>query len=274
MKLDIKKFDIKSIPDDATVVLCAARRSGKSYFMRNLMYEKRDFPLAIIISETEQANKFYQTFCPKKFLHYKYSRELIARILARQKKVVKQYKRDIKLYGSSRIDPRILIILDDISSDPQYNMHSEFKKLFVIGRHYHTSCYLCINSPKAITTTIRDNTDIIVMFKSNNYNMRKRLYESYSVFPTQQSFNQVLDMTTGDYKCLIINNAGSSTNLQDIVFWYKAIDPGAFHFGDKQFWADNESSDDDSDEDEDEFDQTKLVQKKNSNPFTVQLDEL
>ena len=42
------------------------------------------------------------------------------------------------------------------------------------------------------------------------------------MFPTFESFAQVMDQCTENYECLVINNNAKSNKLQDQIFWYKA----------------------------------------------------
>ena len=62
--LKIKRFDIKSMPDNVTIAMIAKRASGKSYLTREILFHKRDIPTTIAISKTEKLNKFYADFIP------------------------------------------------------------------------------------------------------------------------------------------------------------------------------------------------------------------
>ena len=65
---------------------------------------------------------------------------------------------------------------------------------------------------------------------------RKRIYENYAgMFPTFESFCQVMDQCTENYECLVINNNAKSNKLQDQIFWYKASPHGNFKLGSKEF---------------------------------------
>jgi hypothetical protein len=80
---------------------------------------------------------------------------------------------------------------------------------------------------------------------------RKRIYENYAgMFPTFESFCQVMDQCTENYECLVINNNSKSNKLQDQIFWYKAEPHGSFRLGSKEFWEiSKEINSDDDDED-------------------------
>jgi hypothetical protein len=55
------------------------------------------------------------------------------------------------------------------------------------------------------------------------------------MFPTLESFNAVMDQTTENYECLVINNNAKSNKLNDQIFWYKAESHGDFKLGLKNF---------------------------------------
>ena len=69
------------------------------------------------------------------------------------------------------------------------------------------------------------------------------------MFPTFESFVQVMDQCTENYECLVINNNSKSNKLHDQIFWYKAEPHGNFKLGSKEFW---ELSKDLNSDDEDE----------------------
>ena len=76
------------------------------------------------------------------------------------------------------------------------------------------------------------------------------------MFPTFESFCQVMDQCTENYECLVINNNSKSNKLEDQIFWYKADPHKNFKLGSKEYWelSKNINSDD---EDEEVFDSKK-----------------
>ena len=66
------------------------------------------------------------------------------------------------------------------------------------------------------------------------------------MFPTLESFCAVMDSTTENYECLVINNNAKSNKLTDQIFWYKAENHPTFKLGSKEFWeiSKNMGSDD------------------------------
>ena len=75
------------------------------------------------------------------------------------------------------------------------------------------------------------------------------------MFPTFESFAQVMDQCTENYECLVINNNAKSNKLQDQIFWYKAENHPDFKLGSKEFWRISQNID--SDDDEEMYDPAK-----------------
>ena len=96
---------------------------------------------------------------------------------------------------------------------------------------------------------------------------RKRIWENYAgMFPTFESFAQVMDQCTENYECLVINNNAKSNKLQDQIFWYKAQNHNSFRLGSKEFWELSKSLDSDDDDEEEAYDPNSS-KKRGSGPI-------
>ena len=229
MTLQLKRFDMKSItfkPDQNTgpvVVLIGRRDTGKSFLVRDLLYYHQDIPIGTVISGTEAGNGFYSSHVPKLFIHDEYNTGIIENILKRQKTVLKQVKREIESYKRSNIDPRTFVILDDCLYDDRWTRDKMMRLLFMNGRHWKVMLIITMQYPLGIPPTLRTNIDYVFILREPYLANRKRIYENYAgMFPTFESFSQVMDQCTENYECLVINNNAKSNKLQDQIFWYKA----------------------------------------------------
>ena len=84
---DLTEFDPESIKLDGTVVAVGKRRTGKSWVFRNLMYLMKDkIPAGIVISQTDELNKFWRQYIPAKYIYPKYEPEILDAVFKRQKK--------------------------------------------------------------------------------------------------------------------------------------------------------------------------------------------
>jgi hypothetical protein len=255
MTLELKKFDMRHIsfkPEEnkgPVVVLIGRRDTGKSYLVRDLLYNHQDIPIGTVISGTEAGNGFYSSHIPKLFIHDEYNTAIIENVLKRQRTVLKQVKKEMEHYKRSTIDPRAFVILDDCLYDNTWSKDKMMRLLFMNGRHWKVMLIITMQYPLGIPPNLRTNIDYVFILREPYIANRKRIWENYAgMFPTFESFSQVMDQCTENFECLVINNNSKSNKLQDQIFWYKAEHYGDFKLGSKEFWE--MSKDIDSDDDE------------------------
>jgi hypothetical protein len=257
MTLELKKFDMKSISFKSNeskgpvIVLIGKRDTGKSFLVRDLLYYQQDIPIGTVISGTEEGNGFYGKMVPRLFIHNEYNTAIIENILKRQRNVLKQIKKEMETYKRTTIDPRAFVILDDCLYDNTWARDKMMRLLFMNGRHWKIMLIITMQYPLGIPPTLRTNIDYVFILRENYIANRRRIYDNYAgMFPTFESFCQVMDQCTENYECLVINNNVKSNKLQDQVFWYKAENHNDFRLGSKEFWelSKNYNSDDDEGE--------------------------
>ena len=243
MTLELKKFDMRNIsfkPDEnkgPVVVLIGRRDTGKSYLVRDLLFYHQDIPIGTVISGTEAGNGFYSSHVPKLFIHEEYNTSIIENILKRQKSVLKQIKKEIEQFRRSNIDPRAFVILDDCLYDATWTKDKMMRLLFMNGRHWKIMLIITMQYPLGIPPNLRTNIDYVFILREPYIANRKRIWENYAgMFPTFESFCQVMDQCTENFECLVINNNSKSNKLHDQIFWYKAEHHSDFKLGSKEFW--------------------------------------
>jgi hypothetical protein len=259
MTLELKKFDMKAIsfkPNEAkgpVVVLIGRRDTGKSFLVRDLLHYHQDIPIGTVISGTEEGNGFYGKLVPKLFIHNEYNTAIIENILKRQKSVLKQIKKEMETFKKSTIDPRAFVILDDCLYDNAWSRDKMMRLLFMNGRHWKIMLIITMQFPLGVPPTLRTNIDYVFILREPYISNRKRIYENYAgMFPTFESFCQVMDQCTENFECLVINNNSKSNKLQDQVFWYKADSHNDFRLGSKEFWELSKGIN--SDDEDDKYD--------------------
>jgi len=233
------------------VVLIGRRDTGKSFLVRDLLYYHQDIPIGTVISGTEEGNGFYGKLVPKLFIHNEYNTAIIENILKRQRGVLKQIKKEMEQFKRSTIDPRTFVILDDCLYDNSWARDKMMRLLFMNGRHWKVMLLITMQYPLGIPPTLRTNIDYVFILREPYIANRKRIYENYAgMFPTLESFCQVMDQCTENFECLVINNNAKSNKLQDQVFWYKADAHNDFRLGSKEFWELSKQINDEDDEEQ------------------------
>ena len=257
MTLELKKFDMKRITflkdenKGPVIVLIGRRDTGKSYLVRDLLFHHRDIPVGTVISGTEAGNGFYSSHVPKLFIHNEYSSGIIENILKRQKSVMKEVQKQIQMYKTSKIDPRTFVILDDCLYDNTWTRDKLMRLLFMNGRHWKVLLVITMQYPLGCPPTLRTNIDFVFILREPYISNRKRIYDNYAgMFPTFESFCQVMDQCTENYECLVIDNNVKSNKLNEQIFWYKADSTikHDFKLGAKEFWEMSKNIKDDDEE--------------------------
>tara|TARA_B110000444_G_scaffold83285_1_gene78679 strand:- start:297 stop:1130 length:834 start_codon:yes stop_codon:yes gene_type:complete len=256
MTLELKKFEMNNIsfkPDEnkgPVIVLIGRRDTGKSFLVRDLLFYHQDIPIGTVISGTEAGNGFFGEHVPKLFIHNEYNSSIIENILKRQKTVLKQIKKEQELYRKSTIDPRAFVILDDCLYDATWTRDKVMRLLFMNGRHWKMMLIITMQYPLGIPPNLRTNIDYVFILREPYISNRKKIYENYAgMFPTFESFCQVMDQCTENYECLVINNNSKSNKLTEQIFWYKANQHKPFKLGVKEFWEISASMQSDDEED-------------------------
>ena len=254
LNLRLRKFDMSKIKHDKVVVLIGKRETGKSFLVKDLLWHNQGLPCGTVISGTEGANQFYSKIVPPLFVHDEYSPLVIANVLKRQKLVAKKIAKDLSERGTTAVDPRNFLILDDCLYDNSWIRDKNVRYLFMNGRHVHTMFIITMQYALGIPPNLRTNIDYVFILRENIMNNRRKLYEQYAgMFPDYDSFCQVMNQCTENYECLVIDNNAKSNKLEDQVFWYKAQSHPDFKLCAPELWVHSANNMKDGDEQE-EFD--------------------
>ena len=237
VNFNIKRFDMKRIPQDAVVIFIGRRRTGKSTLVRDLLFHHQDMPLGTVISGTEESNSFYGKMIPPLFIHGEFNPIIMANFVKRQKLVMAKIQKDIHMQVKSRIDPRSFMILDDCMYDDSWTHDKNIRYLFMNGRWLKAFFLITMQYPLGIQPALRTNVDFVFILREPYLNNRKRIYDNYaSAFPSFEFFCQIMDQCTQNYECLVIDNTSQSAKLEDCIFWYKADVHSDFRIGAPEFW--------------------------------------
>lgn len=223
MKLELKKFDPSTIKSDSVVVFIGKRNTGKSYCMKDILSHHKELPVGIVISPTETANNYFEKFIPNMLIYDEYEPAIVKRFLERQVNINKQKNEQLKKYGSSEIDSRAFLILDDCLYDKSWPTDKNIRSIFMNGRHYKIFFLITMQYCLGLPPILRANIDYVFIFKNNLIKEREKIYNHYAgIFNNFDTFCTVMDNCTDNYECLVIDNKVQSNRLEDQVKWYKA----------------------------------------------------
>lgn len=226
----IKKFDMKKMKNDSTVVLIGKRRTGKSFLIKDMLYHKQNIPSGLVISNTDHVSDppFFQQFIPRILIHKEYSSKILQDVFKRQEKAKQENWKNKYFF----------VVMDDCISDANaWKKDKSIKEIFFNGRHYKILYILSTQDPMAITPGLRGNIDYIFIHKTNNKKVMNQIFDNYAgIFDSFTTFKYFLEKCTQDNRVMVIDNATTSTNIEDVVFFYKADPHDDFKMFSQETW--------------------------------------
>lgn len=215
--IPIRNFDITKIRADSIICIIGQKTAGKTTLACDILYHKQMIPFGVIISP-----HIHKVTTPPICILDEYRQEIVDAVLKRQKVAVTKWQKEIRTFGTSTYNPYSFLFIDDCMFDASWTKDTGIRYLFMNNRHIRTLVLITMQYPLAIGPVLRTNIDYVFIFRENNMQNRKRLYEHYGgMFPTFEAFAAVID-ALGKYECLVIDNTSPSNKLEDQVFWYKA----------------------------------------------------
>jgi len=233
MNIQLKKFDPSKMADDKVCVFIGKRGTGKSCLVTDILWHKRNIPIGVVMSATEEGNHYYQNYVPDLFIYSDFDGETVQKVLDRQKKVISR----------NAPNPGAFLLLDDCMYDKKFMKEPCIRQCFMNGRHWKLFFMLTMQYCMDLTPDLRANVDYVFILRENVIQNREKLYKSFfGVFPTFDMFNQVMSKCTENYECLVLDNTSKSNRIEDCVFWYKAKIRKNFRVGSDAMWAEHKKN--------------------------------
>ena len=236
MNIQIKKFDPSKMDPCRTCVFIAKKNCGKSTLIKDILYHQRKIPMGVVMSGTEESNEHYQQFIPDSFIYGQYEPEVIEKIITHQQAIVKKLKKEDKEDFKNPTNS-VFMVLDDCMFDNKWTRDKNMRCVFMNGRHYRIFFMLAMQYCMDLPPPMRSNIDYLFILKENIIQNREKIYKNFfGIFPTFDSFNEVLNQCTQNYECLVLDNSSTSSKIEDVVFWYRAKVGHKFKIGGPSLW--------------------------------------
>lgn len=232
MSIIIKKLNIDDIRPNlesvstnlggSKISIIGKPGSGKSVLIKQLLYEKKHIiPVGLVISGSEDSNKFYSNIFPDLFIYEKYRKETVDNFIKRQKLAIDYLP-----------NAWSVLVMDDCMDDVKIFNDSLMVGLFKNSRHWNMLSIFANQYVFDFKPVIRTNIDGVFIFREPNQANREKIYKNFaSIIPSYKIFCQLMDELTTDYTCIYINNQVQSNEWTDCVFWFKAEQVPDFKFG-------------------------------------------
>lgn len=228
----IERFDPSKICVTATIAIIAPRGSGKSYLCRDLINQMRYYPAVCVICPSDKSGSFYNQHIPDSYIYYEFNDKVIEKIIQRQTKVIAKLS-DPK-YKGKKIDPRLLLVLDDVqSSCGDLKKSKPFNDIFTKGRHMGITLIVVIQDSMGLAPSQRSNLDYVFAYSARSGGEIKKLYEHYfnDVGSNIKEFKEILRRATENRSCLV----AQKVNPPGYFFYPPQLVEGEIKIGNSQF---------------------------------------
>jgi len=215
MKLQLRKFDFKTMPKDGRIIMVIGRRgSGKSTLIEDLLYNLRHrFDFSIGMSPTRSSTEMMESHMPDSLVFNEgFSKEQFQKMLALSALLARK--------GKTRNG---LLVLDDCNADKEAFKSKSMRDAFMNGRHYGMNIIWAMHYCMDILPDLRTQVDYIFVLKDNIRKNKERLYNNFfGMFEKLDDFIKVMDQCTDNNECLVLDNTSPNPDPRSCLFWYKA----------------------------------------------------
>ena len=226
MDLQLKKFDPSRIDDCRIVMIIGKRGTGKSVLAKDILYHHKRIPMGIVMSGTEEGNGWYSKFVPDSFIYNDFERDVVENLIARQRRLCKEDK-----------VTNVFLVLDDCMYDKRILKEKCMRSLFMNGRHFKIFLVITAQYMGDVPPDIRTQIDYLIVCREPIIANRERLHKNFFGMIPFRYFCALLDKTTENYECLVLDNTTHSNNVEDCLYWYKARIDLEFKMGSASYWG-------------------------------------
>ena len=208
--IQIRAFNLSWIHDRACIVFNAMRESGKTVLMYQLIASKSFLKQGYCVSASEGASHYWEPIFGERHTQELFDPEDQHEILAVQEQCTTLYMSE--LAERRFCDPRAINIQEDCAWDNKVHYDSGgLDRIAMSGRHYHLLNIITTQRMQKVSTSFRDNCDLIVLFRSDNADVRKEVWRQWGSFISERRFLQIWDeVTSTPFHALLIMNRGQS----------------------------------------------------------------
>jgi len=197
------------------VFIIGRRCSGRTTLVKDILIQKRGYPIGRIFTMTEWDQNYYSEFCDKTNITIRYNSYLLKEVIDKQKKNNK--------------DMRIIIFDDVLSFKCDWVEDEDMAELLNKSKELNILAIFCFqfsfNHQKLV-----ESVDQVFMLEEDFSHHKERLYKYYAsdIYKDYKDFNRLLQRVNKDdkYNTVVIDKKAyaNPTNVNEVVFKYKAID--------------------------------------------------
>jgi hypothetical protein len=215
---------------DAAVMICGARGSGKTVFMKYIMYAMRNvLDMTVFMCPSKDVRTEFRAFLPSSCMHETFDKKLLHTMYTAQETVADQVDKEHLT--------RLGIILDDCMFDAAGFRTETMRAIIMNGRHNNVFFMNCAQHIMDFPKNLRSNLDVIAVFPPPNDSVLDNVYEHLlsGVFSCKDHCKTTFQ-SLEEHECLVFD-AKRQRLKQPCLFRCKApyhLPP--FRVGSRAFW--------------------------------------
>jgi hypothetical protein len=239
--IKLRKFDPATmIAECASILVVGGRRTGKSFLMRDLLYNIRDriYDAHVYSGTMEDSGMAWDNYTPQKYVQFCQEEfpepELNAALRKQDERKALAKKFDVGC------PPSLFLFEDCEFLKPSIWASQPVKSLALNGRHRRTFLVAAVQYLISAKAEIRGMWDLAFFCFESIISNRERVYKNFGgVCGSFAEFDSIFCEATKDWKVLVIDCRAKSYKLEDCLFWYKAEDRGKFRLGVPDVWKES-----------------------------------
>ena len=206
----------------ANIVIIGKKNTGKSTLIKDILAHVSEiFPVVIAMSGSESTNNFYKKMLPDIFVWHDINASKFAWIHQRQQEFGEKVRKGEKSFEG--LLTGVGLIIDDCIANVDWTKDDHLTWFITNGRHLPIILLIAVQSFKKLPPVIRTNIDYGFVLMCNNYTERKKIREELmGMVENKSQFDGIFNKYTDNFKCIVVDNVSKSTELQDLLYWYKA----------------------------------------------------
>lgn len=233
------KFDIFNPVEDLkncknfSMTITSKRRTGKSVFVKDIVSKiKGWYTQAYVFSMTSDLQPDLYDFVSKENIYNGFNESKLEQIWKSQEQLVMSMRKN--RIADEKI-PHILIIFDDLISDPKVRNSEILKRFYVAGRHILMAQAFLSQNFTSIPPIMRNNVDVSVAFYLDSQDNRESFSKQYLSCKNSKLGEMIFNnITKTPYQAIVCLNYITSQDPTETTKTYIAsLKVGKFKVGNK-----------------------------------------
>ena len=204
-----------------SMTITSKRRTGKSVFMKDICSKiKGWYAETYVFSLTSEYQHDLFDYIKDENVVNSFDQDRLEQLWTQQKtKIMKMEKAGIE----KKDMPHVLILFDDLISDPKVRNSSILNRFYSAGRHLCFACIFITQYFTSIPPVLRTNVDIAVAFYIESYDSRDAFSRQYLSTKNNKLGIMIFDQITKEpYQALVVCSSKIDQNPSSYIRTYTA----------------------------------------------------